>query len=110
MVIGTNDIQYKAVADMLKGIRSLMDMILNELPKCHVAVSEIIKRAGKFAAKINGKINEFNSGLKSMNVDILRQQNILPDHTNQGGLHLNRSGDSQLARNIIGKIRSFNLF
>ena len=110
LVIGTNDIQYKAVADVLKGIKSLMNMIIKELPNCHVAVSEIIKRAGKFAATINGKINEFNSGLKSMNVDILRQQNILLDHINQGGLHLNRSGDCRLARNIIGKIRSFNLF
>ena len=27
---------------------------------------EIIKRAGKFAVTIDGKINEFNSGLKSM--------------------------------------------
>ena len=85
-----------------------MVMIHNELPNCHVAVSEIIKRAGKSIATINGKINEFNSGLKSMNVDILRQQNILPDHINQGGLHLNRNGDRQLAMNIIGKIRSFD--
>ena len=104
LVIGTNDIQNEAVADVLKGIKSLMDMILNELPNCHVAVSEIIRRAGKSVATINGKINECNSGLKSMNVDILRQQNILPDHINHGGLHLNRSGDRQLAMNIIGKI------
>ena len=108
LVIGTNDIQNEAVPDVLKGIKSLMDMILNELPNCHVAVSEIIRRAGKSVATINGKINEFNSGLKSMNVDILRQQSILPDHMNQGGLHLNRNGDRQLAMNIIGKIRSFD--
>ena len=93
LVIGTNDIQNEAEADVLKGIKSLMDMILNELPDCNVAVSEIIKRVGKSVATINRKINQFNSGLKSMNVDILRQQNILPDHINQGGLHLNRNGD-----------------
>ena len=108
LVIGTNDIQNEAVADVLKGIKSLMDMILNELPSCHVGVSEIIKRAGKSVATINGKINEFNSGLKFMNVDILRRQNILPDHINHGGLHLNQNGDRQLAMNIIGKIRSFD--
>lgn len=110
LVIGTNDIENKVVADVLKGIKSLMDMIQNELPNCHVAVSEIIKRAGKSAVTINRKINEFNSGLKSMNVDILRQQNILPDHINRGGLHLNRNGDRQLALNIISKIRSFKSF
>ena len=110
LVIGTNDMQNEAVADVLKGIKALMVMILNELPTCLVAVSEIIRRAGKSVDTINGKINEFNSGLKSMNVDVLRQQNILPDHINQGGLHLNRSGDRQLAMNIIGKIRSFDSF
>ena len=47
-----------------------MDMILYELPNCHVAVSEIIRRAGKSVATINEKIKEFNSGLKTMNVDV----------------------------------------
>eukprot|EP00112_Aurelia_sp_Birch-Aquarium-sp1_P018505 Seg4424.5 transcript_id=Seg4424.5/GoldUCD/mRNA.D3Y31 product="hypothetical protein" protein_id=Seg4424.5/GoldUCD/D3Y31 len=89
LIIGTNDIENKAVADVLKGIKSLHDMILEKLPNCHVVVSEIIKRAGKYKANTNGKINEFNSELKKMNIDILRQQNILPEHINQSGLHLN---------------------
>ncbi len=110
LVISTNDIENKVVADVFKGIKSLMDMILKELPNCHVAVSEIIKRAGKSAVTTNIKINEFNSGLKSMNVDILWQQNILLDHINLGGLHLNQNGDHQLALNIISKIRSFESF
>lgn len=108
LIIGTNDIENKAVADVLKGIKSLLDMILEKLPNCHVVVSEIIKRAGKCKANTNGKINEFNSELKKMNIDILRQQNILPEHINQSGLHLNQHGDGQLARNIISKIRSFS--
>ena len=66
LAIGTNDIQNEAVADVLKGIKSLMVMILNGLPNCHVAVSEISK--GKSVATINGKINEFGNGLKSLNV------------------------------------------
>ena len=61
LVIGTNDIQNEAVADMLKGIKALMVMILNELPTCHVAVFEIIRRAGKSVDTINGKINEFKT-------------------------------------------------
>ena len=110
LVTGTNDTQNEAVADVLKGIKWLMDMILNKLATCHVAVSEIIKRAGKSVATINGKINEFNSGLKFTNVDILRRQNILPDHINQSELHLNRNGDRQLAMNSIGEILSLTLF
>ena len=108
LVIGTNDIENKSVADVLKGIKSLLDMILEKLPDCHIVVSEIIKRAGKCKASTNGKINDFNSELKKMNIDILRQQNILPEHINQSGLHLNQQGDGQLAKNIISKIRSFS--
>ena len=82
LVIETNDIEKKSVPDVLKGIKSLLDMILEKLPDCHKVVSEIIKRAGKCKASTNGKINEFNSELKKMNIDILRQQNILPEHIN----------------------------
>ena len=108
LVIGTNDIENSAVSDVLKAIKSLLDLILEKLPNCHIVVSEIIKRAGKCKANANGKINEFNSELKKMNIDILRQQNILPEHINQSGLHLNQHGDGQLAKNIISKIRSFS--
>ena len=50
LVIGTNDIENRSVADVLKGIKSLLDMILEKLPDCHIVVSEIIKRAGKCKA------------------------------------------------------------
>ena len=103
LVIGTNDTENKSVADVLKRIKSLLDMILEKLPKCHIVVSEIIKRAGKCKANTNSKINEFNSELKKMNVDILRQQNILPEHINRSDLHLNQHGDSQVAKNIVSK-------
>ena len=104
----TNDIENSAVSEVLKAIKSLLDLILEKLPNCRIVVSEIIKRDGKCKANTNGKINEFNSELKKMNIDILRQQNILPEHNNQSGLHLNQHGDGQLAKNIISKIRSFS--
>ena len=92
-------LKTKTVADVLKKIKSLLDMILERLPNCHIVVSEIIKRAGKCKANTNSKINEFNSELKKMNIDILRQQNVLPEHINQSGLHLNQHGDGQMAKN-----------
>ena len=104
MTIGTNDIENKSVEDALKDIKSLLDMILEKLPKCHIMVSEIIKRAGKCKAITNEKIYKFSSGLKKMNIDILRQQSILPEHISQSGLHLNRCGDIQLARNITSNL------
>ena len=57
-------------------------------------------------AKLNGKINTFKQSLKKMNVDILRQQNIIQDHLGRDGLHLNFNGNKQLALNIIEKLRS----
>ena len=105
LVIGTNDTENKSVEGALKGIKALLDMMLEKLPKCHIVVSEIIKR--KCKATTNEKINKFNSKLKRMNINILKQQNILQEHVNRSGLHLNRRGDGQLARNNISKLRPF---
>lgn len=95
LLIGTNDIKNKATSDVLKGIKSLLDLILVKLPNCHIVVSETIKRAGKCKATTNGKMNEFNSKLKTMRIDIQRQQNILLEHIYNSGFHLHRHGDSQ---------------
>ena len=40
---------------MVSGIKSLIDMIQQSLPNCHVVVSEIIRRADM--KHLNGKVN-----------------------------------------------------
>ena len=105
-MIGTNDIENKAVEDPFEEIKSLLDMILEKLPKCHMVVSEIINRSRKCKATTNEKNNKLNIELKKMNIDILRQQNILQEHIKQSGLHLNRHCNGQLTSNIISKLRS----
>ena len=112
LVIGTNDIERRTVNDTLSSVKKVMDMILEKLPDCHIVISEIIRRAdsrltGAKLAELNRKINEFNQNLKTMNVDILRQQNIIREHLGMQGLHLNRNGNKRLALNVIEKIRSF---
>ena len=82
-------------------------MIHSSLPNCEVVVSEIIRREDN--KSLNGKLNEFNRALKTMNVDILRQQNVTSKHPGRKGLHLNFEGNIQLAKNIIDKLRSFSL-
>eukprot|EP00112_Aurelia_sp_Birch-Aquarium-sp1_P005100 Seg158.2 transcript_id=Seg158.2/GoldUCD/mRNA.D3Y31 product="hypothetical protein" protein_id=Seg158.2/GoldUCD/D3Y31 len=92
LVVGTNDIQHRPVADILKSIKGLMEQISESLPDCHIVISEIIKREMKNEDEnqaIAKKIAEFNKSLKSMNVDILQQQNILVEHLGMRGLHLN---------------------
>ena len=106
LLIGTNDLQNKSVADILKGLKSLLDMIQSSIPNCKVVVSEIIRREDR--KSLNGKLSEFNRALKTMNVDILRQQNITSQHLGRKGLHLNFEGNIQLAKNIIDKLRSFS--
>ena len=108
LVVGTNDIQHRPVADILKNIKRLMEQISESLPDCHVVISEIIKRKMKNGDEnqaIAKKINEFNKSLKSMNVDILQQQNILVEHLGMRGLHLNVQGNFQLTKNLNEKIR-----
>ena len=106
LVVGTNDLDRLSANQMVSGIKSLIDMIQKSLPNCHVIVSEIIRRADK--KHLNGKVNEFNRALKTMNIDILRRQNITEHHLGRKGLHLNPNSDSQLAMNVIDKIRSFS--
>ena len=107
LVLGTNDIAHESVGDLLQRIKLLVNFILEELPKYHVIVSEIIRR-GKYS-NLNEKISRSNQELKSMNIDILRQQNILFKHIGRRGLHLNPYGDMQLAKNLVSKIRSLVL-
>ena len=102
LVIGTNDIAHEVVGDVLKRIKLLVNFILEKLPKCHVIVSEIIRR-GKYS-NLNEKISKFNHELKSMNIDILRQQNILFEHIGRRGLHLNPYGDRQLVKILLVKL------
>ena len=35
-MIGTNDIEKKSVEDAVKGIKSLLNLILEKLPKCQL--------------------------------------------------------------------------
>ena len=103
LVIGTNDIAHEVVGDVLiKRIKLLVNFILEKLPKCHVIVSEIIRR-GKYS-NLNEKISKFNHELKSMNIDILRQQNILFEHIGRRGLHLNPYDDTQLVKILLVKL------
>ena len=103
LVVGTNDIQHRPVADILKNIKRLMEQITESLPDCHIVISEIIKRKMKNGDEnhaIAKKIAEFNKSLKSMNVDILQQQNILVEHLGMRGLHLNVQGNFQLTKDL----------
>ena len=112
IVIGTNDIERKPVNDIPRSIKLVMDIILEKLPDCHPVISEIIRCADNRLndaelAKLNGKINTFDRSLKKMNDGILRQQNIIRDHLGRDGLHLNFTGNKQLALSIIEKLRSY---
>ena len=106
--MGTNDIHHRPVADISKSIKRLMEQITESLPDCHIVISEIIKRKMKNGDEnqaIAKKIAEYNKSLKSMNVDILQQQNILVEHLGMRGLHLNVEGNFQLTKNLNEKIR-----
>ena len=107
LMVGTNDLVNLSAAEMTKSIKALCDWILSSIPDCNIIVSEIVRREDK--KFLNGKISEFNRALKTMNLDILRQQNITSTHLSKKGLHLNFEGNRQLAKNIIEKLRTISL-
>ena len=106
LLIDANDVEHKTAALILAEIKSLIDFIQEHIPTCHVVLSEIIQRLDK--KHLNGKINEVNKALKSMNCDTLLRQNITSYLLGKLGFHLNFFGNKKLATTIKDKLRSFS--
>ena len=51
------------------------------------------------------KISNFNKHLNFLKIDTIGNGNILSEHLNGSGLHLNRHGKGKLLINLIKKLR-----
>ena len=75
-------------------------------PDCkNIAVSSPIIGTDKQEA--NGILKKNSSILKQEEKKVIFHSNITPSHLNKDGLHLNFSGSTALAGNLLSRIRMF---
>ena len=93
--------------EIVKETNELCQLLQKESPESDITISSIINRKDNQGSKVN----EVNNLLKSLCVEnnfrFLLYQNIDLDCLNCSGVHLNKVGDSTLAKNIIEAIKRF---
>ena len=95
--------------EIVNQIADLCEQIKKTNQDSKVTISEIIERDDNHSFK--SKVIEVNKLLKThfnqSEISILSHANIDGKSLNRYGLHLNRSGTSLLAKNLINYIKSF---
>ena len=79
-------------------------------PSTKVSISEIITRTDdpNLAAKIKRVNADIQKVCKQNNWRLISNENINRSHLNSYGVHLNRQGTANLAKNIIGYLKQLN--
>ena len=85
----------------------LCELIVDNCPDAHITISSLLTRSdkeGKKVAEVNNKLKLLCS---ENNFSFLLHSNIDKECLNKFGLHLNKFGDSTLAKNLIETIKHF---
>lgn len=101
--VGTNDIANKEPEEIVNGIVDIVNIIHQESPATKPVLSEIMLRTDKPSYKaVIGKINhQLQCYCQGHNLDLIQHNNIEANHLNSYGVHLNRTGSSIFAKNLI---------
>ena len=104
--IGTNNLSDESMTAnrIADKIFQLANKIEEHGIKC--TISELITQCDENNEKVklvNKKLEERKS---KTNIGLVKHDNIVSNHLNYGGLHLNRRGDGALALNMINCIRN----
>ena len=104
---GTNDLRTKDPQEITKQMGALCDFIVEKCPDIRITVSSLITRNDDQ----DKKVTEVNTQLQSLclqkDLSFLLHDNLDKKCLNQSGLHLNKFGDSILAKNFIETIKRF---
>ena len=103
--VGTNDAPHFTPDEMFKNMKELRLLIQKMVPSAKIIISSPVIRVDKANSDINNK--KFISLLNSTDWDCIHHENIDESHLNQYGLHINRTGSINLAKNLISRIRKF---
>ena len=99
--VGTNDLTNNV--DLLISVKKMVKKVKNSSPNTKLVFSSVILRKDK--KDISKKVGETNQRLKNYckqkNIDFVDNSNIIEEHLGSKKLHLNRRGNSILAKNIL---------
>ena len=104
---GTNDLRASSSQEITKQMGELCELIIDNCPDTHITISSLLTRSdkeGKKVAEVNNKLKLLCS---ENNFNFLLHSNIDKECLNKSGLHLNKLGDSTLAKNLIETIKHF---
>ena len=103
--VGTNAALHFTPDEMFKNMKELRLLIQKMVPSAKIIISSPVIRVDKANSDINNK--KFISLLNSTDWDCIHHENIDESHLNEYGLHINRTGSINLAKNLISGIRKF---
>lgn len=110
VMIGTNNLQYNTDADILVGLKALMQLIREKQPKAHVLLMGILPRRGMEArvAKLNTGIHKLSEQEKIPYADagmiFLEKGKTINESLFSDGLHPNKLGYEKLGGFISHQI------
>ena len=103
--VGTNDASFSTAKEIADDLNKLQNHIHSYLPECLVIISSPINRLDDHKKAIT--IRNVNVILKNMSeISLIDIINITAKHLGKRKLHLDVSGSTMLARNILDRLRS----
>ena len=103
---GTNDITKGK--NLLNNVKKTLKQVKKLSPNTKVAFSSVVTRKDK--KDISKTVQGTNSRLKKYcsqkNIDFIQNSNIMEEHLGIKKLHLNKKGNSLLAKNFLKYLRS----
>ena len=103
--VGTNGTTRSTCREILGKLLKLKTLIKETLPETEVTFSTITIRPDN--GKAEPTVRNLRDHLLDLNTDIRDNRNITSKHLGRKGLHLDKSGSTCLAKNIIYKLRKF---
>ena len=102
---GTNDVSYLTSRKILDNFTTLKSFATDKLPNCKFVISTttLVIDDGKAALTVSYLTNHF----LQLDIDIIDNRNINARNLGNKGLHLNPTGTSRLAKNLLNSIKSF---
>ena len=102
---GTNDARYLTSREILDNLITLKSFITDKLPNCKVVISTPALPTDDGKAALT--VSQLTNHLLQLDIDIIDGRNINARNFGNKGLHLNPTGTSRLAKNLLSSIKSF---
>ena len=83
----------------------LKSFITDKLPNCKVVISAPTLHTDDGKAALT--VSQLTNHLLQLDIDIIDNRNINARNLGNKGLHLNPTGTSRLAKNLLSSIKSF---